>query len=122
MAGIVAPTLLRSDKPRPIAPRHPHPMPMRRGPLTRGTDRGLELVFSLMREAEKARAASGTSYAEIGRALNLAEGQVARILRCKVASVTIVRAAQILAAVGMKLSAGAFPEGSAVRETGQRAV
>jgi transcriptional regulator with XRE-family HTH domain len=95
---------------------------MRRGPLTRGTDRGLTIVLSLMREAEAARVASGTSYAEIGRALHLAPGQVAQILRGKVTSVTIVRAAQILAAVGLKMSAGGFPEGAAVRESGQRSL
>jgi len=95
---------------------------MRRGPLTRGTDRGLAILQALMRDAEAARQASGISYAEIGRAIRLAPGQVARILRGKLASVTFVRAAQILAAVGLKLAASAFPEGPAVRETGQRAL
>jgi transcriptional regulator with XRE-family HTH domain len=97
-------------------------MPTRDGARTRGTDRGLAIIQSLMRDAQAARVASGLSYAAIGRALHLAPGQVAGILRGKVTSLTIVRAAQILAAVGMKLSASGFPEGPAVRDAGQRSL
>lgn len=97
-------------------------MSTRRGPLALGTDRGTTLVQVLMRDAESARVAHGTSYAEIGRALRLAPGQVARIMRGQVTALPIVRAAQVLAAVGLKLSATAFPEGSPVRDAGQLAL
>lgn len=76
----------------------------------------MQILRALMREAEAARIAHGTSYAAIGRALDLGAGQVARIMRAQSPDVSIVRAAQILAAVGMELSAGAFPVGAPVRD------
>ena len=97
-------------------------MPTRRGPLTRGTDRGLAIVQSLMREAEAARVASGTSYAAIGRALRMAPTQVAQIFRNRSPGVSIVRAAQVLEAVGLELSAKAFQGGPPVRDRAQIAL
>lgn len=76
----------------------------------------------LMREAEAARVAHGTSYAAIGRALRLGPGQVARIMRGQSPDLAIVRAAQVLAAVGLELSARAFPLGAPVRDAGQLAL
>jgi len=75
-----------------------------------------------MRDAEAARVASGTSYAAIGRALRLGSGQVAKIMRARSPRVSIVRAAQILEAVGLRLSASAFPAGAPVRDAGQLAL
>lgn len=75
-----------------------------------------------MREAEAARRASTTSYAAIGRALRLGPGQAARILRGQSPSLSIVRAAQVLEAVGLELSARAYPVGSPVRDAGQLAL
>lgn len=97
-------------------------MPTRRGPLTRGTDRGTTIVQALMREAEAARVAHGTSYAAIGRALRLGPGQVARIVRGQSPDLAIVRAAQVLATVGLELSARAFPVGAPVRDAAQVAL
>jgi hypothetical protein len=76
----------------------------------------------LMREAEAARVASGTSYAAIGRALHLSTSQVAQIFRAASRDVTIVRAAQVLEAVGLQLSAQAHPVGPPVRDAGQLAL
>ena len=75
-----------------------------------------------MRQAEAARAAHGTSYAEIGRALRLGAGQVARIMRGDSPNLAIVRAAQVLEAVGLQLSAGAHLAGAPVRDAGQVAL
>lgn len=97
-------------------------MPMRQGPLTRGTDRGTAIVLALMREAEAARVARGISFATIGRALRVTPAQVARILRGQSRNVSVVRVAQVLAAVGLRLSAGAFPAGAPVRDVGQVAL
>ena len=72
-----------------------------------------------MRDAEAARVAHGTSYAAIGRALRLSPGQVVAILRGQSPELSIVRAAQVLEAVGMELSARAFPVGPPVRDAGQ---
>src|SRR5262249_12926284 len=75
-----------------------------------------------MRDAEAARVVHGTSFASIGRALRLAPGQVARIMRGQSPNLSIVRAAQVLETVGLQLSAGAYPVGPAVRDSGQVAL
>jgi hypothetical protein len=75
-----------------------------------------------MRDAEAARLESGRSYAEIGRRLRLAPSQVRAILRDQSPELTIVRAAQVLEAVGLELSARAFPSGARVRDAGQVAL
>ena len=72
-----------------------------------------------MRDAEAARLAHGTSYSEIGRALRLGPGTVARIMRAQSPDVSIVRTAQVLETVGLELSARAFPAGPPVRDAGQ---
>jgi hypothetical protein len=75
-----------------------------------------------MRDAEAARVASGTSYASIGRALRLAPAQVAQILRGRSPELSIVRAAQVLEAVGLELSAKTFPGGAPIRDRAQIAL
>jgi transcriptional regulator with XRE-family HTH domain len=102
-----------------MSARHPARMPMRRGPLTRGTERGTAIVRTLMREAEAARLASGTSYAAIARLLRISPAQAARIMQGRSPRVSIVRAAQVLEAVGLELSARAFHAGVRVRDVGQ---
>jgi len=82
----------------------------------------MSTVHALMREAEAARVDHGTSYAAIGRALRLGPGQVARIIRGQSPDLAIVRAAQILEAVGLELAARAFPVGAPVRDAGQVAL
>src|SRR3954464_9332453 len=85
----------------------------------RGTERGRGIVHELTRQAEIARVEHGTSYAELGRALRLGGGQVARICRGQSPDLTIVRAARLLAVVRLDLSARAFPSGPSVRDAGQ---
>jgi transcriptional regulator with XRE-family HTH domain len=97
-------------------------MPTRQNLLARGTERGDAIVRALIREAEAARIARGTSYAEIGRALRLSPTQVANILRNRSRDLTIVRASQLLAVLGLKMAASAFPEGEPVRDAGQVAL
>jgi hypothetical protein len=80
------------------------------------------VVQALMREAESARVAHGTSYAAIGRALRVGSGQIARIFRGQSPDLSIVRAAQVLESVGLELSARAFPVGAPVRDAGQIAL
>ena len=75
-----------------------------------------------MREAETTRTAQGTSYAALGRALGISDTQVAKILRGRSPRLSIVRASQLLALLGLKLTAAVFPEGGAVRDAGQLAL
>jgi len=95
---------------------------MRRSPLTRGADKGRATVQTLMREAEAARVAHGTSYAAIGRSLHISRSQVARICRGGSPDLSIVRASQVLETLGLELSARSYPVGAPVRDAGQVAL
>ena len=94
-------------------------VPTRESALRRGTERGRALVRELSREAEVARIERGTSFAELGRALRMGGGQVARICRGQSPDLSIVRAAQLLSVLGMDLSARAYPAGPQVRDAAQ---
>jgi hypothetical protein len=94
-------------------------MPTRQRALARGTERGNAIVRAVIREAEVARMARGTSYADIARALDLTPTQVRNILRSRSPDLSIVRAAQLLAVLGLKLATNVFPEGDPVRDAGQ---
>jgi transcriptional regulator with XRE-family HTH domain len=91
-------------------------------PLRAGTERGRAIVHDLAREAETARLEHGTTYAELGRALGLGGSQVARVCRGRSPDLSIVRAAQLMAVLGLELSARAFPAGPAVRDRAQVAL
>ena len=87
--------------------------------MRRGTEHGRAIVHDLCREAEAARQSRGTSYADLGRALGVSGGQVARICRGQSPDLSIVRASQLLAVTGLELSARAFPTGVRLRDRGQ---
>lgn len=91
-------------------------MPPRTRALDRGTATGRQLVRELCREVDTGRLTAGLSYAEIGRAVGLSGGQVGQILQGRSPDVSIVRMSQLLAVVGARLSARAFPDGSPVRD------
>jgi transcriptional regulator with XRE-family HTH domain len=76
-------------------------------------------VHELCREAEVARIEHGTSFADLGRALGLGGGQVARICRGRSPRVSLMRLSQLFAVLGLELSARAFPSGPRVRDTPQ---
>jgi transcriptional regulator with XRE-family HTH domain len=65
---------------------------------------------------EAGRIERGLSYADLGRAVGLSGQQVARICRGQSNSVSIVRVSTLLAAVGLDLSARAYPGGAPVRD------
>lgn len=94
-------------------------MPTRETALRRGTERGRAILRDLSREAEAARIERGVSFAELGRALGLGGGQVARICRGQSPSLSIMRAAQLFAILGHDLSARTFPAGPPVRDAAQ---
>ena len=76
-------------------------------------------MHRLCAEAEAARLERGTSFAEIGRAIGLGPGQVARICRGQSPDLSIVRLSQVMTTLGLELSARSFPIGPAVRDAGQ---
>jgi transcriptional regulator with XRE-family HTH domain len=97
-------------------------MPVRSRAVDRGTARGRRIVVELCREIEEARLDRGLSYASIGRALGLSGQQVGRICRGQSPELGVVRLAQLLAVVGLDLSARAFPGGPPIRDAGHVAL
>lgn len=97
-------------------------MPIRHSPVDRGLARGRTIVLDICRELEAARIAIGLSYEDLGGAVGLSGQQAARICRGQSAGVSIVRRAGLLAAVGLELSARAFPGGSPLRDAAHLAL
>jgi hypothetical protein len=94
-------------------------LPARQRPLDIGTARGRAIVAELCREAEAARLEHGLSYATIGRSLGLDRSQASRLCRGVSSGVSIVRAAQLLAVVGLELGARAYPGAGPVRDAAE---
>ena len=87
-------------------------MPTRQRAVDRGKALGARHVAELCREAEEVRLNANISYVAIGRALRISGWQAARILRGQSRNVSLVRLAEVLAVVGLELSARAFPAGT----------
>ena len=97
-------------------------MPARQRAVDRGKARGARLVVELCREAEEARLNANITYVAVGRALRISGWQAARILQGRSPNVSLVRLAELLAVVGLELSARAFPAGAPIRDAGHVAL
>jgi transcriptional regulator with XRE-family HTH domain len=91
-------------------------MATRERALDRGRDQGRLRIAELGREIRQGRRAHGLSLTEVGRASQLSSAAVSRIERGMVPGVPLMRLAELLAVVGMELSARAFPGGGPVRD------
>jgi len=94
-------------------------MPSRERIVDRGTRRGTALVLELGREIRTARVEHGLSQESVGRAVGLSDTEVGRIERGVIRTVSIIQIARLLAAVGLELSARAYPSGSPIRDAPQ---
>jgi hypothetical protein len=92
-------------------------MPARRRAVVLGAARGRAAVTSLGRELDDAIRNHGLSYAAVARDVGLSDSQVGRVARGLVPDLTIIRASELLAAVGLELSVRAFPTGRPLRDT-----
>lgn len=88
----------------------------------RGRRRGLRLVDVLGREIRDARFARNLSQQSLGAAVGLSDSRVSLIERGLYADVPLVIVAELLAAVGLDLSARAYPAGGGLRDAGQIAL
>jgi len=93
-------------------------MPPRQRPLDRGTLRGRELVAALARQMRAARLDRGLTVRDVARSCGLSASTVSRIERGLRVRVPLVVVAQLLAVVGLELSARAFPGGEPIRDAG----
>ena len=87
-----------------------------------GAARSRAIVADLGREIREARIDRGLSQEELGRAVGLSGSQVGRIERGLIRSVTIEQVCLLLAAVGLELSARAFPSGQPIRDAAHAAL
>ena len=97
-------------------------MPVRRGPIEIGKDRGRYLVASVCRQIDDARIDRGLSYATLGRAVDLTGQQVARICQGRSSMVALDLLARLAAVVGLELAARTYPGGQPLRDGAQRAL
>lgn len=93
-----------------------------RAQVERGAARGRRIVAELCGETETVRSNCGLAYAELGRAVGLSGEQVARILRGQSPNVSLLQLAVLMAAVGLDLSARAYPAGPPVRDAAHLAL
>jgi transcriptional regulator with XRE-family HTH domain len=91
-------------------------MASRERPVDRGTRRAAEARFELGREARRARTDRGLSQVIVGRAVGMSPSEVSRIERGLIVEVSVLDLSRILAAVGLDLSAKAYPGGQPVRD------
>jgi hypothetical protein len=73
-------------------------------------------VLDLARELDDAIRNNGLSYAAVGRDVGLSDSQVGRVARGLAPDLTITRASELLAAVGLELSLRAYPTGRPLRD------
>jgi transcriptional regulator with XRE-family HTH domain len=80
------------------------------------------LNAALLNELRQARLDRGLASRDVARAVGLSPAQYSRIERGLSASITIVQASAMLAAVGLELSARAYPAGEPLRDAAQVAL
>ena len=93
-------------------------MTTRQRPAAVGGVRGRSILAALVSEARIARLDRGLSLAEVGRAVGLSQPAMTRFEHGLVEDVGIIRMSQVLAVLGLELSARAYPGGQPLRDAG----
>ncbi len=97
-------------------------MPTRERPFDRGRARARSAVLEIGREIRDARRQHGLDQATVARAAHISRSQLSRIERGAVVGLSFDVAARLLSALGMELSARAFPAGEPVRDAAHLAL
>ena len=87
-----------------------------------GADRARRIVAELAAEIRRARFDRGLSQRDLGRAVGLSPSAISRLERGPVPDMSVRQSARLLAAVGLELSARAYPTGQPVRDRAHRAL
>ena len=93
-------------------------MATKQRPAAVGAARGRSLLADLVSEARTARLDHGLSLTDVGRAVGLSQPAMTRFEHRLVEDVGIIRMAQVLAVLGLELSARAYPGGQPLRDAG----
>ena len=105
-----------------IGPEQNRAMPARERTYDIGSQRAWSIVIELGNEIRRARLEHGLSQAVVARSARTSRAQLSRIERSKVPAASIVEMARLLAAVGLELSARAYPAGQPVRDAAHLAL
>lgn len=93
-------------------------MPVRERAIDEGTRRGRAINRMIGAEVLSARRMAGVSQDKLGTAAGLSGSEVGRIERGEAPWLTVVQASRLLKAVGLDLSAKAYPGGPPIRDAG----
>ena len=88
----------------------------------RGRRRGLRLLQELTSDGREARVAANLTQEQVGSAIGLSDSRISLLERGEFESVPFVVVAEYLNAVGMALSARAYPAGRGLRDAAQLAL
>jgi transcriptional regulator with XRE-family HTH domain len=94
-------------------------MPVTERLTDRGRRRGRRVNQVIGEQILQRRRMAGISQAALGAAVGLSKAEVGRIERGAAPWLTVIHAATLLSALGMELSANAFPISSPMRDAGQ---
>lgn len=91
-------------------------------PVDRGDRRGREILTELGRETRQGRLARGLSQDEVSNSVGIPQSQLSLIERGLLADVPLLTMSRLLAAVGLELSAKAYPGGQPLRDAAHLAL
>jgi transcriptional regulator with XRE-family HTH domain len=94
----------------------------RERPVDIGAARGRALTAKILGELRGARLDRGLAGAEIARAVGISAAQYSRIERGLSPGLTIQKASELLAAVGLELAVQAYPSGEPLRDRAHAAL
>ena len=97
-------------------------MPTRERPADIGSRRARQIIGQLGEELLRARVDRGLSQASVAAAAGVSRSQVSRIERGEVLGISVLVLSRLLAAVGLEMSARAYPTGSPIRDQAQLAL
>jgi transcriptional regulator with XRE-family HTH domain len=87
--------------------------------VDRGRRQGALLLRRIGEEIRDARRAAGLSQREVAAAAGLSQSFLSRVERTAGSAATFEQLAVVCAVVGLRLAAGAYPEGDPLRDRGQ---
>lgn len=87
--------------------------------MDRGREQAERIIRTTADEVRRSRRSSGLSIETVARSVGMSQSTFGRIERCELPGVTVAQLALACAAVGLRFSARAYPEGDPIRDAGQ---
>jgi transcriptional regulator with XRE-family HTH domain len=87
--------------------------------VDRGREQAARIIRTTAAEIRQTRRGSGLSIRVVASSVGLSESTFGRIERSELPNVTVAQLAEACAAVGLRFSARAYPDGDRIRDAGQ---